>query len=89
MYCHVCTGRMLVASGVPHRSNQANARRIEGVPRDPGYINTERSTTYPYPRGLAGPEIVYFGGLNSPLLPQNSLEKMGGFAPHLFQWVLR
>ena len=41
-----------------------------------------------YPRGLAGPEIVELGGLNGPFLPQNPLEKVGGFAPHLFQWVL-
>ena len=40
----------------------------------------ESSKTYPYPRGLAGPEIVDFGGLNGP-----SYRK----APHLFQWVLR
>ncbi len=31
----------------------------------------ERSKTYPFPRGLAGPEIVDLGGLNGPLLPQN------------------
>jgi hypothetical protein len=49
----------------------------------------ESSKTYPYPRGLAGPEIVDFGGLTDPLLPQNPLEKVGGEAPHLFQWVLR
>ncbi len=36
-----------------------------------------------------GPEIVDFGGLNGPLLPQNPLEKVGGFPPHLFQCVLR
>ncbi len=28
-------------------------------------------------------------GLNRPLLPHNPLEKVGGVAPHLFQWVLR
>ncbi len=33
----------------------------------------------------SGPEIVGFGGLNDPLLPQNPLEKVGGFAAHLFQ----
>ncbi len=49
----------------------------------------ESSTTYPYPRGLAGPEIVDFGVLNGPLLPQSRLERVGGEAPHLFQWVLR
>jgi hypothetical protein len=27
--------------------------------------------------------------LNGPLLPQNPLQKVGGEAPHLFQWVLR
>ncbi len=26
----------------------------------------ESSKTYPYPRGLAGPEIVEFGGLDGP-----------------------
>ena len=37
-----------------------------------------------------GPEIVNFGGLNGPLLPQkNPLEKVGDFAPHIFQWALR
>ncbi len=49
----------------------------------------ESSKTHPYPRGLAGPEIVDFGGLSGPRLPQNPLEKVGGEAPHLFQWVLR
>ncbi len=45
----------------------------------------ESSKTCPHPRGLARPEIVDFLGLNGPLLPQNPLEKVGGFAPHLFQ----
>ncbi len=36
-----------------------------------------------------GPEIVDFGDLNGSLLPQNSLEKVGGFANHLFQSVFR
>ncbi len=49
----------------------------------------ESSRTYPYPRGLAGPEIADFGGLSGSLLPQHPLEKVGGEAPHLFQWVLR
>ncbi len=40
------------------------------------------------PRGLAGQEIVDLGNLNGPLLLRNPLEKVGGFAPHLFQWVL-
>ncbi len=44
----------------------------------------ENSKTYPYPRGLAGPGIVGFWGLNGPLLPQNTLEKVGGFAPNFF-----
>ena len=35
------------------------------------------------------PKIVGFRGLNGPLLPQNPLEKVGGFAPHLLQWVWR
>ncbi len=52
-------------------------------------VVNESSKTYPYPRGRAGPEIVDFGGLNGPLLPQNPLEKVGRFAPHLFQLVLR
>ena len=52
-------------------------------------MKTESSKTYPYPRGLAGLEIVDFEGLNGPLLPQNPPEKVGGFAPHRFQWVLR
>ncbi len=30
-----------------------------------------------------------FWGLNGPLLPQDPPEKVGGEAPHLFQWVLR
>ena len=37
----------------------------------------------------AGPEIVKLWGLNGPLRPKNRLEKLGGFTPHLFQWVLR
>ncbi len=37
----------------------------------------------------SGPEIFHFWGLHGLLLPQNSLEKVGGFAPRLFQWVLR
>ncbi len=36
------------------------------------------SKTYPYPRGLAGPEIDDFGDLNGPVLPQNPLKKVGG-----------
>ncbi len=31
-----------------------------------------------------GPEIVDLGGLSGPLLPQNPLEKVGGFAPPPF-----
>ncbi len=46
-----------------------------------------RAPKLPYPRGLAGPEIVDRWGLNGHLLPQNPLEKVGGFAPHLFEWV--
>ncbi len=30
-----------------------------------------------------------WGRLNGPHLPQNPLEKVGGFDPHLFQWILR
>ncbi len=37
----------------------------------------------------SGSEIVGFWGLNGPLLPQNALERAGGFATHLSQWVLR
>ncbi len=38
----------------------------------------------------SGPKLDYFkGGLNSPLLPQHAFEKVGGFAPHFFQWALR
>ncbi len=33
--------------------------------------------------------IVVFGGLNGLLLPPNPLEKVGGEAPNLFQYVLR
>ncbi len=50
---------------------------------------TESSKIYPYPRGLAGPEIVDLGGLNGPLVPENPLEKVGGEAPYLFQWAWR
>ncbi len=39
------------------------------------------SETYPYSRGLAGPEIADFWGLNGPLLPQNPLEKVGVLRP--------
>ena len=49
----------------------------------------ESSKTFPYPRELAGPEIVDFAGLSGPLLPQNPMEKVGGFAPYFFQWDLR
>ena len=28
------------------------------------------------------------GGLTGPFLQQTPLEKVGGFAPHLFQWAL-
>ncbi len=44
------------------------------------------SKTDPYPRFLAwGQKPSIFGGLNDPLLPQKPSEKVGGFAPHLFQ----
>jgi hypothetical protein len=33
--------------------------------------------------------LVVLPGRNNPLHPQNPLEKVGGFAPLLFQWVLR
>ena len=39
--------------------------------------------------GLAGTEINDFGILNGPLLEQIPLEKVGGFAHHLFQQILR
>jgi hypothetical protein len=32
----------------------------------------------------SGPEIVHFGGSKRPFLPQNQLEKVGGFAPPPF-----
>ncbi len=35
-----------------------------------------------------GPEIVGCGGLSGPLLPGNLSKKVGGFAPHLFQWLI-
>ncbi len=35
----------------------------------------------------SGPEVVYFWGLNTTFLPQNPLEKVGSFAPDLFQQV--
>ncbi len=38
---------------------------------------------------VSGPEIVYLGGLNGPLRPQNPLENVGGEAFHLFRCVLR
>ena len=37
-------------------------------------------------RGLL--KIVGFRNLNGPLLLQNPLENVGGFAPHLLQWAL-
>ncbi len=49
----------------------------------------ESSKTYPYPRGLAGPKIADFRGRSGPFLPQSPLEKVGGFAPHIFQWALQ
>ncbi len=48
----------------------------------------ESSKTYPYPRGLAGPEIVEFRGLNAPSYRKAQLEKVGGEAPHILKWVL-
>ncbi len=45
------------------------------------WASPESSETYPYPRGLAGQEIVDFWNLTGPLLPQNPLEKVGGAAP--------
>ncbi len=40
-----------------------------------------------------GSLTVDFGGLSGFLLPgslpQSPLEKVGGFAPHLFQWIFR
>ena len=48
---------------------------------------TESSKTYPYPQGLAGREIFYFGALNDPLLQRNPLEKVEGFASYLSEWV--
>ncbi len=52
-------------------------------------LQSKSSKTYRHPPGLAGTEIVDFQGVNGPLLPQSPLEKVGGFAPQLFQWVLR
>ncbi len=37
----------------------------------------------------SGPEIVNLLNINGPLLPKKQLEKVGGEAPLLFQWVLR
>ncbi len=71
------------------RSGAAGLFTLWGPKAGYGHL-CESSKTYLYPRGLAGPEIVRFwGGLNGPLLRQNPLEKVGGEAPHLFQWVLR
>ncbi len=49
------------------------------------------SAIAPYLRLLnksSGPGIGDVGGSKRPLLPQNPLEKVGGEAPILFQWVL-
>ena len=45
----------------------------------------ESSRTYPYPRGLAGPDIVDFWGLNC----KSHWKRWGASPPHLFQLVLR
>ena len=80
--------------GVPREGPDCRfPSEVGGLGRIPGGGGGEfglnwGSETYPYPRGWAGPEIVDFWGLNGPLLPQNPLEKVGGEAPHFFQWVL-
>ncbi len=33
------------------------------------------------------PEIIDLGCRNGPFLAKNTFEKVGGFAPHLFEWV--
>ncbi len=45
--------------------------------------NNRRQFGLPY--SASGEEIIYFWGLRGPFLSQNLLEKVGGFAPHLFQ----
>ncbi len=55
----------------------------------PNTINLYGWVTSMAPVSSLGPDIADLWGLNGPLLPQNPLEKLGGFAPHLFQWVLR
>ncbi len=62
---------------------------LDGWRMTPSCAFCESSKTYPYPRWLAGPEIVDFGGLNGPILPQNLVEKVGGEAANLFQWFVR
>ncbi len=37
---------------------------------------------------LPDPEIVYFGSPSFPSPPENPPEKVGGFAPHPFRWLL-
>jgi hypothetical protein len=43
---------------------------------------SESSNTYPYPRGLAGPEIVNFGGLNGLSYRKTHWKRSGGRATH-------
>ncbi len=53
-------------------SDRANSLIVLSVLRRLGLIfaRFESSQTYPYPRGLVGPEIINFWGLNGPILLQ-------------------
>ncbi len=83
-----CIRIVALCEGIRHSASSEafgpNRTRIDGssVPRGPPDLIL---------RPGAGPDGNHriCGGRKSPLLSQNPLEKVGGFAPHLSQWVVR
>ncbi len=82
--------RIMLDKDPTHVEYDANVKFTSNATAEKGMKDVyDSSKTYPYFRGLAGPEIVNLGGPKRPPPTQNPLEKVGGFAPHLFRWVLR
>jgi hypothetical protein len=82
--------------GLGHRASVSKSMGVSGTWVHPGLWVTFRDAPgtrvdkqFKLRNRSSGPEIVHFGGSKRPFLLQNQLEKVGGFAPHHFQWVLR
>ncbi len=86
----IVPGRKIDFPGAPGRVFDLKGRSCGSVRRCVPAIRDENTNKYcRLLNSDSGPEIVDLRGRSGPLLPQSPPEKVGGEAPHLFQWVLQ